>query len=360
MAPQERARRWPWLVVAGFTILALGAAGAWAVLTVLRPAEDPLASTEHTYVEVTAGSVGTSISLNTVAAWSQVPVAANQATGIVTEMTVETGAEVAQGATLYTVGLRPVVAAQGTVPMFRDIGADAAGADVRQLQQMLASLGYYGGAIDGKAGKGTVAAITAWQGSLGVDKTGVASLGDVVFLPQLPSRVAFDPELIARGLTLSGGELGILGLSAAPDFWIPVTDAQAAMIPAGGSVEVTAPDGQVWQGVAGEQKRNADDGTVTVAVAGGDGAALCGDACSQVPVSGQATLPSKVVTVEQVDGLVVPSAALVTTSSNETAVIDSDGNRVSVSVVASAKGMSVITGAPEGLQVRIPAAEEGG
>ncbi|MFJ2544065.1 peptidoglycan-binding protein [Microbacterium sp. NPDC087589] len=352
--------RWPWLVVAGVTILALGAAGAWAALAVLRPTDDPLASTEHTYVEVTAGSVGTSIALNTVAAWSQVPVAANQATGIVTEMTVETGAEVAQGATLYTVGLRPVVAAQGEVPMFRDIGAEATGADVSQLQQMLASLGLYGGAIDGKAGRGTVTAITSWQGSLGVDKTGVVALGDVVFLPQLPSRVAFDPELIARGLTLSGGESAILGLAPAPAFWIPVTDAQAAMIPAGGSVEVTAPDGQVWPGVAGEQKRNADDGTVTIAVAGAEGAVLCGDSCGQVPISGQATLPSKIVTVEQVDGLVVPSAALVTTATNDTAVIDSDDNRVPVEVVASAKGMSVITGAPEGLRVRVPATEESG
>lgn len=360
MAPQERLRRWPWLVVAGFAILAVGAAGAWAVLTVLRPAEDPLASTEHTYVEVSEGSVGTSIALNTVAAWDQVPVASNQASGIVTAIAVDAGAEVHQGSTLYTVGLRPVVAGHGEVPMFRDIGAGTSGADVRQLQEMLAALGYYGGAIDGKAEQGTAAAIKSWQAALGVEKTGVVAVGDVVFLPQLPTRVAFDPELISRGVTLTGGEAGILGLSAAPRFWIPVTDSQATMISDGGAVEVSAPDGQVWHGIAGEQKRNAEDNTVTVAVTGVDGTALCGEACAQVPVSGQSTLPSQIVTVEQVDGLVVPSAALVTTADGVTAVIDGDDNRIPVEVVASAKGMSVITGVEDGLRVRVPAEDATG
>lgn len=360
MASDGRSPRWPWVVVSAVVLLALGAAGAWAVLTILRPAEDPLASTEHTYVEVSEGSVGTSIALNTVAAWDQVPVASNQASGIVTAIAVDAGAEVQQGSTLYTVGLRPVVAGQGDVPMFRDIGAGTSGADVRQLQELLAALGYYGGAIDGKAEQGTAAAIKSWQGALGVEKTGVVAVGDVVFLPQLPTRVAFDPELISRGVTLSGGEAGILGLSAAPRFWIPVTDSQAAMISDGGAVEVSAPDGQLWHGVAGEQKRNAEDNTVTVAVTGVDGAALCGDACVQIPVSGQSTLPSKIVTVEQVDGLVVPSAALVTTADGVTAVIDGDDNRIPVEVVASAKGMSVITGVEDGLRVRVPAGDETG
>lgn len=355
VAQERRSWRWARTSLVGLALVVVGAAGTWAVLTVLRPAEDPLASTEHTYVEVASGSVGSSISLNTVAEWSQVPVGANQATGIVTSVAVDAGAEVSQGSTLYTVGLRPVVAAEGDVPMFRDIGAGTSGSDVRQLQGMLSSLGYYGGALDGKAENGTTTAIKAWQRALGVEQTGAVSLGDVIFVPRLPARVAIDPELIHRGISLAGGEDGILSLSDAPQFWIPVTDAQAALMPVGSAVQITAPDGQSWQGVAGEQERDADDGTVTVTVTGVDNAVLCGDSCAQVPVSGQTTFSSKIVTVEQVDGLVVPSAALVTTADGGTAVIDSEDARIPVEIVASAKGISVISGAEEGLRVRVPA-----
>ncbi len=359
MASPRPAPPWARRTLVYLLLLAVGAVTTWAVMTVLRPAEDPLASTEHTYVQVTAGAVGSSISLSTVAEWNQVPVGANQASGIVTSVA-EAGTEVSHGSTLYTVGLRPVVAAQGEVPMFRDIGTGTSGADVRQLQGMLTALGYYGGAPDGKAGRGTTDAIKAWQGALGLDKTGMVSLGDIVFLPRLPTRIALDPESIQRGATLTGGEDGILGLAAAPQFWIPVTDSQAAMIPVGAAVEITSPEGQTWRGIAGEQKRDAEDGAVTIAVAGFDGAVVCGDACGEVPISGQATLSSNIVTIERVEGLIVPSAALITTADGATAVIDGDDKRIAVEVIASAKGMSVVTGVADGTRVRIPAKDEPG
>ena len=134
------------------------------------------------------------------------------------------------------------------------------------------------------------------------------------------------------------------GLPAAPNFWVPATEAQAAMMPAGTAIEVGSPEGQTWQGVTGEQKRDEETGTVLVAVTGPDGATLCADACGQIPVSGQTTLSSKIVTVEQVSGLVVPSSALVTTADGSTAVIDADGERVPVELVASAKGLSIVDG----------------
>lgn len=63
--PSRGLGRWPQRTVVALALLSVGAAGAWATLTVLRPADDPLAVTEHTYVEVSPGSVGTSISLRT-------------------------------------------------------------------------------------------------------------------------------------------------------------------------------------------------------------------------------------------------------------------------------------------------------
>ncbi|MGF3054548.1 hypothetical protein ACQUSY_11410 [Microbacterium sp. YY-03] len=139
-------------VVAGVVLVMVGAAAAWAVLTVVKPAEDPLTASPFTYVGVTSGEVGSSISLNTVAEWTPVPVGENRAQGVVTSVAVAAGDEVSQGAVLYLVDERPVVIAQGAVPMYRSIGEKSVGADVAQLQQMLADLGHY------------VARQTMWQG----------------------------------------------------------------------------------------------------------------------------------------------------------------------------------------------------
>jgi len=327
-------------------------------MTILQPADDPLTSTKHTYVEVTNGEVGATISLNTVAEWSQSSVGVNQASGIVTSTSVRAGAEVGQGSVLYAVDLRPVSVAEGEVPMFRQIASGAQGADVRQLQEMLRALGHYDGASDGRVEAGTTAAIKRWQQSLNLEKTGVVERGDVIFVPQLPARLALDAEKINRGASLAGGETAVRGLSAHPKFWIPASDGQAALIPAGTVVEVTAPDGQIWKGVAAGQKRDTAANTITVEVTGPDDGVLCQDSCAQVPVLGQTTLPSKVVTVEQASGLVVPSSALVTTASGQVAVVDREGERRPVQVVASAKGMSVISGVDEGIRVRVPATNE--
>lgn len=358
MTGRAASRRWPWVLLGAVVFLAVGAASAWAVVTVLRPADDPLAAASHTYVDVAKGEVGSFISLNTVAEWTQLPVGANQAAGIVTAVNVEPGAEVKQGDTLYSVGLRPVVVAQGDVPMFRSISAGVSGDDVTQLQTMLAALGHYGGAIDGKAENATKVAIIRWQKSLGIDPTGVVLPGDVVFVPSLPTRVAVDPEVIHRGATLVGGEDALLGLPVSPRFWVPVTEAQAGMMPNGTAVEVSSPSGGTWLGVTGEQTRDPENGSIAVAVDGVEGAVVCTDACGEIPVSGQTTLPSKIVTVAQVSGLVVPSAALITLADGTTAVIDEKDERVSVEIVASAKGMSVITGVQEGARVRVPASDD--
>lgn len=347
-------RRWPWVVVGLVALVGVGAAAGWAVATVLTPAENVLESTPYTYVSVEPGEVGASIQLNTVAEWTPVPVGANRAAGVVTGISVAAGDEVSQGSALYTVNLEPVVVGQGDVPSFRTIGQDAEGADVAQLQAMLAAQGHYTGAVDGKAKAGTIRAIKAWQKSLGVPQTGTVDAGDVIYVPTLPTRVALDDELIFRGATLVGGEEALRGLPATPVFEVPVTEAQAALMPAGTRVQIISPEGSEWVGLVKKQNPEPDTGNVIVPLAGEGGAVICGDQCSQVPVSGEAILRSQIVTVETVAGLVVPSAALVTAPDGQIAVIDEDGERVPVTVVAAAKGMSVVEGVGDGTRVRIP------
>jgi len=264
---------------------------------------------------------------------------------------------VSQGSVLYFVDLRPVVVAQGDVPAFRQIKQGTVGPDVAQLQMMLTVRGLFTGSVDGDAGAGTASAIKAWQKSLGVSQTGVIEPGDVIFVPALPTRVALDDKFVSRGASLTGGEEVLQGLPSSPVFSVPVTEAQAASIPTGTRVEITSPDGDTWVAVAGAQTPDPDTGAITITLDAADGGPICSDQCGQVPVTGQALLSSKIVTVPTMSGLVVPSAALVTGADGRVAVITKQGSRVAVDVLGSARGMSVIEGVDEGVQVRLPAVE---
>lgn len=352
---EPRGRKWVWWMSGGALLLLAGCGVGWAVASVLTPAEDPLSASSFTHVAVSKGEVGSSISLNTVAAWTPVPVGANRAAGVVTGVAIAAGDEVSQGSTLYLVDQRPIVVAQGTVPAYRAISDGAEGADVAQIQEMLLATSHYKGVADGKDGAGTGAAIRSWQKASGVLPTGIVEIGDVIFVPQLPTRVALDSKVIDRGLLVSGGEQVVRALPSAPDFTVPVTDSQSKMMPAGVRVEITSPDHALWEGVvAGVVQQQDQSGTVTVQLKAADGGVICRDACARVPVTGEALLSSRIVTVEPVAGLVVPSAALVTSADGQVAVIDADGTQVRVKVVTSARGMSVIEGAELGLRVRVP------
>jgi len=335
-------------------ILAAGAGTAWALTTVLTPARDVLESKTYTYVTVEAGEVGSVVQLNTIAEWAPVPVGVNRSAGIVTAVSVAPGDEVSAGSVLYTVALRPVVIAQGAVPAFRAIGLDTEGPDVAQLQGMLAAEQLYSGSIDGKAGPATVRAIKDWQKRIEVPQTGSVEVGDVIYVPSLPVRVALNSEIIFSGATLTGGEEAVQGLPESPSFIIPATESQAAMMPAGTRVNITSPNNVQWVGQVIGQSSRSETGNIDVKLGGKNGSAICEDTCGQVPVAGKTTLKSEIVTVEKVSGLIVPSAALVTTADGQVAAISEDGTRVPVTVVASARGMSAVEGIAEGARVRVP------
>ena len=343
--------RWIALAVA---LLLVGAAIGWAATAVLTPPRDLSDPTAYTFVEVADGEVGSSITLNTVAEWTLTPVGSNLASGTVTSIAVEPGQEVSAGAVLYTVNLRPVVIAQGAIPAFESLSAGSKGADVAQLQSLLAALGIFHGTVNGTFGSSTTAAVKAWQKSLGVTADGMVQPGDIVFVPALPTRVALDTEVVKRGAILSGGETVVKGLPPTPSFTVPVSDTQASLIPSGTTVEITSPSGDVWTGFAGDQVPD-EFSTINVTLTGEGDATICGEQCADVPVTGQTFLSSKVVTVATVTGLRVPSAALLSKADGSVVVIDKAGKEHAVTVVTSARGMSIITGVKAGDHVRVPA-----
>lgn len=330
------------------------AACVWATIYVMRPATDPLASSQHTTVEVVQGEVGSTLALNTVTSWDPLAAGANRASGVITSVPVSPGQIVKAGDVLYTVNLRPVVVAAGAIPAFRTIVDGARGADVAQLQSMLSVLGFYKNAIDGKVEKGTVEAIKKWQKSLDLEVTGVVAVEDVIFIPSLPARVILDEEAMKVGSILMGGESALDILPASPSFVIPVSEAQGSLVPEGARVEVTSPEGERWFGVVSGSLPG-EEGQRSLVLNGVDGTSLCGSQCEQIPAVGQVTLRSQVSVVETAEGLVVPSIAIVTDARGRTFVVSKSGKEIEVDVKAVAKGVSLVEGVPEGTRVQLPA-----
>jgi peptidoglycan hydrolase-like protein with peptidoglycan-binding domain len=342
-------------IVGGLALLVAGAGIGWAAATVLTPPKDALQTTPFTYVKVVNGSVGSWITLNTVAGWSLVPVGSNLASGTVTTVNVEPGQEVVVGSVLYTVNLRPVVLAQGNVPAFQSLSRGSSGTDVAQLQTMLANLGFYDYGVDGTFDSVTERAVESWQESLGLEGDGNVQVGDIIYVPTLPTRVSLDTDKVKRGATLGGGEEVVRGLPPSPIFTVPVTATQAGLMPISTRVEISGPNEQSWEGFVVEQLPSTKDDSVTLTLGGTNGKPVCGEECASIPVSGQALLRSRVVTIEEVEGLTIPSAALLSKADGSLVVIDKDDTEYPVTVITSARGMSVIEGVTLGMNVRVPA-----
>ena len=336
-------------------LIALGAVAAWAVITVTKPAKDPLAKTTSTFVTVGEGEVGAATTVNASAEWTKQPAGINRAAGVVTSVAVTDGTEVAPGSTLYSVGLNPVIIARGETPAFRDITEDTEGSDVVQLQSFLAEVGYYSASVTGKVNPATTQAIQRWQKDLGVPQTGTVNAGDIIYVPELPARVSLDTEKIYRGATLTGDESVLFTLPAAPTFKITVTKPQAAVITSGLSATIRTPEGATWEGITGGVIPSAEESeAVNILIGTADGSPVCGTECQTIAASGQTQLQAEITLVTKVSGLVVPSSAIITTASGKTAVINKNGKQVKVTIIQSANGMTVIEGVEAGTKVRVP------
>ena len=337
----------------------VGGALGWAGAVVFH-APEPEESNAFSTVAVVRGEVGSSIALNTVASWSTSPIALNAASGTVTSVDIEPGSLVEAGQRLYSVNLRPTVAGQGRIPAYGPIVPGDAGAQVAQLQQLLIDLGFWTGDASGTYRADFGNAVRSWQNASGAPADGVVQPGDIVWVPELPTRMSLESETIEVGRVVAAGEGGILALGEEPTFRIPLQQAQTRFAPTGTPVTVEAPDGSRWAAVAGAQAPDPNSSeTIWVDLAAPDGGAVCVDRCDQVTAVGQMTLRSEIITVPVEAGLVVPVSAITTDPSGGTFVTDTSGVRRSVTVVQSARGMALIEGVDEGTEVRTPSPQEG-
>lgn len=334
-------------------VLVVGLLGGWALRTVLSPQTDLLDAPGYTLVVAEQGTVGQVLRLNTSAVWEAEAVLANQAAGTVTGVDLTAGTEVGPGARLYSVDLRPVVVAAGVVPAFRDLSQGVRGADVAQLQGMLAALGHSPGDPDGVFDGAVDSAVRSWQRQLGITVDGVVRRGDVVFVPSLPARLALAPEVVV-GATLTGGEPTVQVLPASPVFSIVLPENQARLVNTGMLVDITVENAGPWSAqvtavVAGDQSSG-----LRAELGGVDGAPICDDDCASIPYGQEVLLPSVIHVVPEVSGVTVPAAAVITDASGRTGVVLESGEFQPVAVVAGASGLVVVEGIEAGTRVRTP------
>lgn len=152
------------------------------------------------------------------------------------------GTVVSRGQPLYEVDGRPTRLLYGDRPVWREFTLGMSdGPDVRQLETNLVALGYGAGlTVDDHFSAATAAAVSRWQVSLGLTRTGALALGDVLFAPG-PARVS--QTLATPGTRIGPGQNVIEATSTARVVTVNLPTVAQAVVSVGVKVAVTPPTG---------------------------------------------------------------------------------------------------------------------
>jgi peptidoglycan hydrolase-like protein with peptidoglycan-binding domain len=294
----------------------------------------------------------------------------------VSKLDVAAGDTITNGKQLAEIDGQPMFALTGPVPAWRDLAPGETGPDVTELQQALASLGYYDeGDTPGYYGAATEYAVTLYYEHLGYTppSSGGVPAADVVFLPALPATVVAvngatgeqpgQPflELAARGSLALTGELppayaGQVKTGLNVTIYDEVTGIHATGTVADlGTATTVTPTGAVvdiggGSGSAGSSG-SADSGSSSSSSSGSGSGSSSGSSGSSgstvfIPVAVQASKPlaaalngeNVLVTVQtgRTEGpvITVPVAAIVTTASgtSDVTVVGAHGKQTEVPV----------------------------
>ncbi|MFC9594972.1 peptidoglycan-binding protein [Streptomyces sp. NPDC056944] len=170
-------RRWLALIAAG--AVGLTGAGFGASLLIKSPAQAAADSRPPAPSVITAPvefrALASSVILRgTVVAGQSVEITPGGTTEggspTVSKLPLKAGDEVRAGRLLVEISGRPVIALQGTVPLYRDLKPGAQGSDVGRLQDALHRLGHSTSPDNrGRFGEGTKSAVTALYDALGYE-----------------------------------------------------------------------------------------------------------------------------------------------------------------------------------------------
>jgi len=346
--------RWLRLVSLAVVLVAVGLLGYWAGREALEPPEDPIdEAPDYLIYTVGVDTVGRSVSFTAIGEWVVTPVGWTGGSGTVTSIDVAAGETVSAGDILYTLDLRPVVAAEGEVPMFRSLGLRSEGRDVAQLQTLLSTLGFFQGEVDGTFDASTRTAVRAWQDWLGVDDDGVVQPGAIVFMPSLPARIVLS-ESVTVGGRFGGGEEVVSVLPEAPRFHIPLAAEQAALVPLTADVVVQYAEGS-WSGRI-EHAVETEFDQLELVLTGPAGGSLCADACTEwVDLTSPTDFRANIIVIPETTGVAVPVAGISSNPGNSTFVTLADGAMIPVTILASGNGLAIVDGLAAGTEIRLPA-----
>ncbi len=350
---REHGRWWRYAVLVVVLLAAVGA-GWWAGRVTLAPAAtgDEPSATPVT-ATVRQATVGRTVSFNVTVAQPFTLVATNSLAGIVTAAS--PGGEAKAGDELYAVAGRGVYAVAGSTPFYRDLARTASGPDVAQLQGALATWGLVVPA-SGVFDDATWGAVKAWQRATGQPESGVVALGTMLAVPQLPAVVRLG-EAIVPGAQVAGGEPGVLARAGTPSFALVLGQDQAALVPAGASVDVRSGD-TTWPAVVAGSSVD-PNGSVSLGLTAPDGSLVCGDGCGDLPADELVTLLATVHLVPETSGPAVPMAAVRTAADGSTHVVLASGTEQPVTVRASGDGMAIVDGVDVGVDVVVLDAGDG-
>ena len=275
------------------------------------------------------------------------------------------GRTVRQGGVLYQVSGTPVVLLYGNTPDYRDMTEGLTGADVREFNKAMISLGYTTRADVLAAGLGmgyfSAATTTAWedyQTALGITvPSATVTLGQVVFLPTA-AKIATWETGITPGTSAAPGTALMTATSPVPQVTISLDPSLETEIKAGDKVGIDLPEGGATTGVVTQVSKVASTnaaGVTSVPVYVSLDHPKVAKNLSSAPVTVTVTTGSVA------NALVVPVAALVARSGGGYAVeVTGPGGhhlvKVTVGLFDDAAGVVQVTGnlAP-GQHVVVPA-----
>ena len=301
--PPAARRRKPVWAAATLGVLAVAVAGTAVWVSRGTPPATAAPSASRATAPVTVGTMVAETSVRgTLHFAGGVPVTSGQA-GVVTALPT-VGTTISAGQTLYTVNTRPVVLLTGQLPAWRDLTAGMTpGDDVRQLEQNLATLGYFPDTPDARFTAGTAAAVRRWQKALGVEQTGAVARSAVLFADH-PLRVAALSSRLGADVAPGTELYTTSGTDKVVDVDLGLDDQQLAT--AGAAVTAVLPDGTglpaTVTGIGAAVERPATDGStpkvvLPVSVGLVDQAGAAAFAQADVTVRFASTLADDVLTV---------------------------------------------------------------
>lgn len=339
------------LAVVWWAVAVLATAGItwWATTVALTPPRADPSSAGRTVVTVTQATIGSTLSVGVTLSQPVIPQSTNLLAGVVTE--VSSTPTLSEGQAAYAVAGVPVVVVGGKQPFYRPLTPGMTGADVTELQNALARLGFLRGASDGRFGVATTDAVKALQRATGQASDGNVRLGELIAVPSLPIPLRLGSSIIT-GALLNGGEEGVLGPVGARTFRITLSPDRFAQIPTGAEFRIRFKN-WVWNATASNTVVD-DNQNVTIDLIGTDGNEVCGQQCASLPSAEKYTLRGEAVIAPPTSGPAVAASAIRTDPDGQAYVTLATGKKQVVTVKGSQGGVAVVEGLQEGDRVVLP------